>query len=116
MLQNPELKIEKEFRDLLSHDSDCTPIEVPFLYRKNKRGEDASTRMKTEASRNYAYFEHNQPIPGTEKIPSFSRWDSGAYRPHRTSRPALGACHWQRGAPRRACAHPLPAIGAKWLC
>ena len=37
MLQNPELKIEKEFRDLLSHDEDCTPIEVPFLYRQNKR-------------------------------------------------------------------------------
>ena len=37
MLQNPELKIEKEFEALLSTDSDCTPIEVPFLYRQNKR-------------------------------------------------------------------------------
>lgn len=37
MLQNPELKIEEEFRNLLSKEDDCTPIQVPFLYRKNNR-------------------------------------------------------------------------------
>lgn len=37
MLQNPELRIEREFDNLLQTEEDCTPIEVPFLYRKNKR-------------------------------------------------------------------------------
>lgn len=37
MLQRPELEINKEFDDLLQTEEDCTPIEVPFLYRKNKR-------------------------------------------------------------------------------
>lgn len=37
MLQNPELIIEREFRNLLSEDVDCTGIAIPFLYRQNKR-------------------------------------------------------------------------------
>lgn len=37
MLQNPELRIQTEFDKLLASDDDCSPIEVPFLYRRNKR-------------------------------------------------------------------------------
>ena len=34
MFQNPELKIDKEFEDLLLTDADCTPLFVPFFYKK----------------------------------------------------------------------------------
>lgn len=37
MFQNPELKIDKEFEDLLLTDTDCTPLFVPFFYKKIKR-------------------------------------------------------------------------------
>ena len=34
MFQNPELKINKEFEDLLHTDTDCTPLFMPFFYKK----------------------------------------------------------------------------------
>lgn len=34
MFQKPELKIDKEFEDLLLTDTDCTPLFVPFFYKK----------------------------------------------------------------------------------
>ena len=34
MFQNPELKLDKEFEDLLFTDKDCTPLNVPFIYKK----------------------------------------------------------------------------------
>lgn len=37
MFQNPELKLEKEFEDLLFTDTDCTPLNVPFIYKQIKR-------------------------------------------------------------------------------
>lgn len=37
MFQNPELKIDKEFEELLFTDKDCTPISIPFFYKKIKR-------------------------------------------------------------------------------
>ena len=37
MFQNPELKLDKEFEDLLFTDKDCTPLNVPFIYKKIKR-------------------------------------------------------------------------------
>lgn len=37
MFQNPELKIDKEFEDLLLTDTDCTPLFVPFFYKKIKK-------------------------------------------------------------------------------
>lgn len=41
MLQHPELIVEQEFNNLLTTDEDCSPIEVPFLYRRNKRRRDS---------------------------------------------------------------------------
>lgn len=37
MFQNPELKLDKEFEDLLHTDVDCTPLAIPFIYKKIKR-------------------------------------------------------------------------------
>ena len=37
MFQSPELKIDKEFEDLLYTDKDCTPLNVPFFYKKITR-------------------------------------------------------------------------------
>ena len=37
MLQTPELHIEKEFEDLVYDGADCTPIFIPFLYKKFRR-------------------------------------------------------------------------------
>ena len=34
MLQNPELKIDLEFENLLLTDSDCTPLFRPFFYKQ----------------------------------------------------------------------------------
>lgn len=37
MFQNPELKLDKEFEDLLFTEKDCTPLSIPFIYKKIKR-------------------------------------------------------------------------------
>ena len=37
MFQNPELKLDKEFEDLMFTDIDCTPLNVPFIVKKIKR-------------------------------------------------------------------------------
>lgn len=34
MFQTPELKLDKEFEDLLFTSTDCTPLAVPLVYRK----------------------------------------------------------------------------------
>lgn len=42
MFQNPELKLDKEFEDLLHTDTDCTPLSIPFFYKKIKRTYDGN--------------------------------------------------------------------------
>lgn len=42
MFQNPELKLDKEFEDLLFTDKDCTPLNVPFFLKKIKRNSRGS--------------------------------------------------------------------------
>lgn len=37
MFQDPELIIHKELFDLLFTDTDCTPIQVPYVHRKFRR-------------------------------------------------------------------------------
>lgn len=37
MFQNPELIIHKELYDLLFTDTDCTPLQLPYIHRKFRR-------------------------------------------------------------------------------
>lgn len=40
MFQNPELDLAKEVYDLLFTDTDCSPIQSPFIWRKFRRTTD----------------------------------------------------------------------------
>ena len=40
MFQNPELDLAQEVYDLLFTDTDCSPIESPFIWRKFRRTSD----------------------------------------------------------------------------
>lgn len=45
MFQDPELKIDNEFEDLLLTDKDCNALFVPFFYRKIRRKSDGKKVM-----------------------------------------------------------------------
>ena len=76
MYQSPELIIDKELEDLLFTDKDCSPLQVPFIYKKMRRDSRGNTISCKACNKNKDLFkEGSLDCPYCEGLGY--EWDEG---------------------------------------